>query len=355
MRFDMDDLRNIYNMLEDEESKDIFLKRLNYSVTGDYKYIDEMVEAYAPEFSRKARDRWRASLPKDRDIVLYGTGIYATMMMDEWDHDKRIIGFCSGLKEQQGKDFLGYPVMSPEELLSRRDLTVVVNVVDPDAKEAILGVLQEGGYPSNQIFEVIPRWDPEQYFAPEFMKYEGEEVFVDAGCYDFGSSLKLQKYCNLVKKIYAFEPDPVNYQRCLEAKKKSNLTAVEIFPFGTWSERADLYFKSIGTGSSKIVVNGREGAQTTVPVIAIDEVIDPNDRVTMIKMDVEGAELESLKGARRTIQRDKPKLAICIYHKPEDVVEIPLYIKQLVPEYKLYIRHHSVKQTETVLYAVMLE
>ena len=73
----------------------------------------------------------------------------------------------------------------------------------------------------------------------------------------------------------------------------------------------------------------------------------------MIKMDIEGSELEALKGSKKVIQRDKPRLAICIYHKPEDMTEIPLYIKELVPEYKLYIRHHSNAGTETVLYAVM--
>lgn len=73
----------------------------------------------------------------------------------------------------------------------------------------------------------------------------------------------------------------------------------------------------------------------------------------MIKMDVEGSELESLKGAKRTIQRDKPKLAICIYHKPEDMTEIPMFIKELVPEYRLYVRHHSNSDLETVLYAIM--
>lgn len=70
-------------------------------------------------------------------------------------------------------------------------------------------------------------------------------------------------------------------------------------------------------------------------------------------MDIEGSELEALKGAVHTIQRDKPKLAICIYHKPEDMTEIPLYIKSLVPEYKFYVRHHSNCWTDTVLYAVM--
>ena len=77
-----------------------------------------------------------------------------------------------------------------------------------------------------------------------------------------------------------------------------------------------------------------ENGTIEVSVVPIDAVVDPADRITMIKMDVEGAELESLKGARKTIQRDKPKLAICIYHKPEDMTEIPLYIKELVPEYR---------------------
>ena len=70
-------------------------------------------------------------------------------------------------------------------------------------------------------------------------------------------------------------------------------------------------------------------------------------------MDVEGAELESLKGAKKIIQRDKPKLAICIYHKPEDVITLPRYIKQLVPEYKLYLRSYSNADNEMVLYAVL--
>ena len=74
--------------------------------------------------------------------------------------------------------------------------------------------------------------------------------------------------------------------------------------------------------------------------------------MTFIKMDIEGAELEALKGSREIIQRYRPRLAISAYHKKEDLVELPLYIKELVPEYKLYIRHYSNAGVETVLYAV---
>lgn len=110
-----------------------------------------------------------------------------------------------------------------------------------------------------------------------------------------------------------------------------------------------MFFDAAGTASSKIL---SEPTNIAVDVAAIDDIVDPEDKITFIKMDVEGAELESLKGAKRTIQRDYPKLAICIYHKPEDMVTIPTYIKKLVPEYKLYIRHHTYHTEETVLYAI---
>ena len=69
-------------------------------------------------------------------------------------------------------------------------------------------------------------------------------------------------------------------------------------------------------------------------------------------MDIEGAELEALKGARNTILKDKPDLAICVYHKNEDIIEIPRYILELDPEYELYLRHYDLAEYETVLYAV---
>ncbi|MCM1303087.1 MAG: FkbM family methyltransferase [Lachnospiraceae bacterium] len=70
-------------------------------------------------------------------------------------------------------------------------------------------------------------------------------------------------------------------------------------------------------------------------------------------MDIEGAEMEALTGACKTIQKNRPKLAICIYHKYEDLYRIPMYVKSLVPEYRIYIRHYSDTPSETVMYAII--
>jgi hypothetical protein len=69
-------------------------------------------------------------------------------------------------------------------------------------------------------------------------------------------------------------------------------------------------------------------------------------------MDIEGSELEALRGAKKTIQHTKPRLAISLYHKPEDILVIPLYIQSLVPEYKYYIRHNEIGMGGLVLYAL---
>ena len=342
-------LRKVYQMLEDEESRFTYRNRLNYRVSGDKKYIDNIVKAYLPELPIwKGEDQFLAALPPERPFVLFGAGATGQRVLSVFQRDQRFIGFCSSTKKKQQEGFFGYPVMSPEELLSRKDLTVVITAVD--ANKEIVHILRQGGYPEELVFiwGGSSTYDHEQYFGPEFIEYEPEEVFIDDGCCNLRSCLALREHCKHVKKVYAFEPDPGNYQVCLRNKEHYHLPQVELLPFGTWSKQTTLHF-SVGQGGVSCV---SEAGDYSIPVKPIDDVVDPEERVTFLKMDIEGSELESLKGAKNTIQRDKPKLAICIYHKPEDMTEIPLYIKSLVPEYKLYIRHHSNRYGETVLYAV---
>lgn len=139
------------------------------------------------------------------------------------------------------------------------------------------------------------------------------------------------------------------------------MECAEIIQAGLWSENTSLNFEALGNGSSHFSQYSslgdmasclrEEGMQVEqVRAVSLDSYIE--EAVSFIKLDVEGAELETLKGAKNILLRNKPKLAICIYHKKEDLYEIPYYLKRLVPEYKLYIRHYSNFAHETVLYAV---
>lgn len=343
--------RNVYRMLEDEESRDTYLNRLMYLISGDYKYIENTLTAYKPDMPSVSAlmGKLLASLPRERKIVLYGAGGGGARVLQHVKNDKRFTGFCSNNLLKQKNGYLGYPVMSPEELLGQKDMMVLVYA--PSAKKEILQLLRDGGYPQDSIWDLetaAMRVDPGQYFAPEFITYADEEIFVDAGSYHLEDVLKFQKYCKRLRSAYAFEPDLENYEYCVRQKEAESLPQVRVFPFGTWSEEKVLRFSGKGNTSSKIC----EEAGNSVKVVPIDEMIQPEDRITFIKMDVEGAELESLKGAVKTIRRDLPKLAVCIYHKTKDMVEIPLFIKELAPEYQLYVRMHANDGSETVLYAI---
>ena len=189
-----------------------------------------------------------------------------------------------------------------------------------------------------------------QYVLPEIIKLDEDEIFIDCGAYDGDSINQFVKAINQQKgsyysRIIAFEPDEKNWS-ILEHNIKTHSNC-EIIKKGIWSKPDTLYFNGGLESSSNLSNNG----DIQVLVESIDHIL-AGTKATFIKMDIEGAELQALKGAEKTIIKYRPKLAICIYHKPEDLIEIPKYIKELVPDYKFYIRNHHAAAIETVLYAI---
>ena len=173
-----------------------------------------------------------------------------------------------------------------------------------------------------------------------------DEVVIDAGAYDGATAINFLEWGKgKVKHVYSFELDPVNAARC-EETFKPYADKVTLVPKGTWDKDAVIHINA--TGGTRSGIRGL--GDTEAYLTSIDNVVK-DERVTFIKMDVEGAELKSLMGARNTIIKNHPRLAICAYHKPEDMYEIPGYILSIVPEYKFYLRHYSLCSFETVLYA----
>lgn len=204
-----------------------------------------------------------------------------------------------------------------------------------------LGIKDENIYISE--VGMVAGFNENQYF--DVFSADREEIFIDAGTYDGKTTESFMKWTNnTYKKIYCFEPlefQANQIERNIETGKWKN---VELIKGAVWDKRTRKRFCENNAGSAI-----RETGDSIIDCITIDDTIE--GEITYIKMDVEGAELKALQGARKTIQRCKPKLAISIYHKPEDIFEIPMCILDMVPDYDFWIRHYSTNKWETVLYA----
>lgn len=116
-----------------------------------------------------------------------------------------------------------------------------------------------------------------------------------------------------------------------------------------------LYYVDGGPGSRvSDDATSRNDWDGTVETVTIDETVArlALPRVDFVKMDIEGAELDALRGGEQTIRRHRPKLAISLYHKPDDFETIPRWLAELDLGYKFYLGHHTIYQNETVLFGV---
>jgi FkbM family methyltransferase len=150
-----------------------------------------------------------------------------------------------------------------------------------------------------------------------------------------------------VDKIYAFEPDLQNFKKLTDRVKEYNQQVV-LFPCGVYSHTEFLHFNSGAGEGSKLSDEGNE----VIPCVALDDVlINAISGPAYLKMDIEGAELNALKGAKNLIEKCDIDLAICVYHKPHDIIKIPQWVNTF-GKYDFYLRLYGYYGMELVLYAV---
>lgn len=187
------------------------------------------------------------------------------------------------------------------------------------------------------------------YFSQDFYPISSDEVLFDCGAFTGDTIEDFVTFTNKkYKKIVAFEPDEKNVKR-LNAFINNKIENVVVIQKATGDKNGKVAFLNNGNMFSKTVDVKDSSDELSVDIVRLDNYIDYHP--TLIKMDIEGAELESLIGASQIIKTQKPKLAICIYHMPFDFYEIPKFLKSLVPEYKFKVRQHEPGFCETVLYA----
>ena len=189
------------------------------------------------------------------------------------------------------------------------------------------------------------------YFSQEFYSISNDEILFDCGAFTGDTIEDFVTFTNKkYKKIVAFEPDEKNVKR-LNAFINNKIENVVVIQKATGDKNGKVSFLNKGNMFSKIVDVKDSSDELSVDIVRLDNYIDYHP--TLIKMDIEGAELDSLIGATQIIKTQKPKLAICIYHMPFDFYEIPKFLKSLVPEYKFKVRQHEPGFCETVLYAYL--
>ena len=165
-----------------------------------------------------------------------------------------------------------------------------------------------------------------------------DEVYLDLGAYNGDTIRELGELTDWRwRELVAVEPDRRNCRklRVLAEELAERGLPVEVYEAGIWSEQGELGFSDSGGRQSTFI--GAE--KKTVPVTTIDALAEGRE-VSLIKMDVEGAELQALAGGRETLQKFAPKLFVAAYHYDVDLFRLPLLLQKIVPHYKIYLRKH---------------
>lgn len=334
------------------------------------------------------------------NIIVWGTGAAAAMYDKAFETAKiKLCAYTSNDADSWGGVRNNYPVIAPSEITSFENPFVLICVKNPQfvveikvqlsemqsqiknmaVEEFMFGMLADVIFSnihllademSKNIYKSIiskringedkmyEEFEENQYFAlPMFQILDDKEVFVDAGGF-VGDTLEqyLFKKLGVFKKYYVFEPDKNNYQALLvrtdRLKKEWNLREDAVIPVfgGVGRESSVFYFKEVEDSSEGSHYTWEQGENES-KVYALDDFLQ-NEKVSFLKADIESWEMDMLLGAASIIKRDKPKMAIAIYHNAADMCYILDWINKLNLDYKFYVRHHSPGETDTILYAV---
>lgn len=351
--------RNVYEHLHDETSKKIFEARIMYAMTGDvgamtgldtkYRNLGSDIECYAQ------------NIKKGDHCLVYGAGVAAHYLAGRFKCFGVIIDAFIDDDETKGDvdAQTGIKIISEKELHLNKsvygDKKLVISFSNKKMADEIKDRLcREIGIAECNISMGVYDWrnNASQYF--DYFGPSDNEVFVDCGCFDGGTCYRFAGWCGQkgYEHIYSFEADPVNYEKC--RKLLEPLGKCDLYPYGTAKEKGKVYFASKGFEDSCIISQEEaekknyEGVQM-IETVALDEVL-AGKKITFLKMDVEGAEYDALLGAEKLIKECRPRMAISIYHKPEDIITIPDLILKMNPDYRITFRHYGLDDLETIMY-----
>lgn len=341
---------------------------------------------------------------KASNIILFGAAMKGALALKTMRTEGyKVVAFSDNnfIRFSGSGRYEGLPVIEPDKIGDIPDAFVIITVTG-HLYNAIRRQLDELGYPnlthmelmlfsheedyhkvyadflrdekSRNVFENIllghlegdehyfrEVYENGQYFAiPEFDQILWDEIYVDCGAY-VGDSIEnyIFRKSGAFKKIYAFEPVRSS---CLAMRKRvERLNEEWNFP----RDKIECLHYAVGKAAAEGHINLCENLASgnhvgtsennleseTVQIISLDDFFENKEEIpTFIKVDIEGEELQMIYGTQKLIAKHKPKLAICVYHRDEDLYELPMELKRLNPEYRFALRHHKPQFNESVLY-----
>lgn len=231
-------------------------------------------------------------------------------------------------------------------LRHKRDISEIYNLLADEQSKTVMRHMLLGHVTGDyDCFAEVRTGD--FYYPPDLIAFREGEVMVELGSNNGETLLDFIARCPKFGRAYCFEADAACVRQLRQLTEEYG-ERVRIIDKIAWNEHAWVGFQCEDCSGGSHVDRTSNAAK--IEAVAVDDVI-PED-ITYMKMDIEGSELRALHGAKAQIIRNKPVLAVSVYHKNEDIVEIPRYIRSLRPDYRLYLRHHGWDDSDTVLYAI---
>lgn len=350
----------VYQRLADKESRDLFELMLRFNVTENERAFALYRKKFLFEEYKVSLDEF---LGQEGDKVIFGAGKWGKWLFSVYS-DVQWKCFADNFPKEN--DTLPVPVISAKDLVKYPNAKIVIAVIDHTdeimAQLLQMKIKEENLYPlGKELKRIESDLLERQYFDLPYLRYEDEEIFVDVGCFDGFTSLNFaQVVGNRYGHIYAFEANPALYNRCRENMRE--LKNCTVYNQGIWNKRdsIDLYeapddsefYSTLSEHNGyQHYHQGERWLQHKVDVVPLDDTLS-GEKVTFIKMDIERAERQAILGAKEIISKCKPKLAISLYHRKDDITDLPALVLDVCPDYKLYIRNYTFSWPETVLYAL---